>query len=660
MRKLRVAFVVFGLSFLALAAWVWGVMMAVAQDLPALEDEARFKNAENSIVYADDGVTPLTTLTGNEARILVDSGDISSLLKSAVVAIEDERFYEHRGIDFMGIGRALYQDVIAGGASQGASTITQQFVKNAEEAQGNRTVLQKLREAALAYHIEREWTKDRILTNYLNNIYFGHGAYGIEMAARTYFGTAHPGCGVNRDATTGAPVVLVPCASVLAPHEAALLAAVISSPSAYDPVTNPVDATDQRNLVMQKMVEQQTLSQELYDSESKISVPGESAIKTPTSSVTSYAPFYTSWLRQQVADRYGSDAFGGGLKITSSLDFDLQAKVVEVINNYLPVGGPTAAVVVIDNDTAEVRAMYGGQDYSANQFNLATNGRRQPGSSFKPFTLIAGLEAGHTPEELFTSAPQDLSFDPDGKGPLKSEVFEVRNYGDSYAGTTTLSNAVTHSDNSVFVQLGLDVGTDKVIDVAERMGITSHTPKNPAIILGAPPKGYTPLEMAYAYSTLGNRGEKVSGTMAASGNGEGPVAIEKVTRDGDPVPDELGADGTNQRVTDEAISQGVADQTIELLHNVVIAGTGTRASGLTDYTWGKTGTTDSNIDAWFCGGVEDATACVWVGYNDPDQAIPMSTEFGGLPVDGGTLPAQIWHDVMYNYINIRNAAEAAG
>ena len=202
--------------------------MAVAQDLPDLEARAQYDRAQNSVVYANDGTRaddPDRQREADPARV----GRDLAVLKQAVVSIEDERFYEHRGIDFLGIARALQQDIISGGAVQGASTITQQFVKNALEAQGSRTVLQKLREAALAYQIERQWSKDKILTNYLNNIYFGNGAYGVEAAAKTYFGWNHPGCGDPDDR----------CAEVVEPQEAAMLAALISSPTAYDPGTNP-------------------------------------------------------------------------------------------------------------------------------------------------------------------------------------------------------------------------------------------------------------------------------------------------------------------------------------------------------------------------------------------------------------------------------------
>src|SRR4051812_1875153 len=245
MRKLRMALVIFGLSILAFISWIFGIMMAVASDLPQLEDRAQFANAQNSVVLDING-QKIATLTNNEGRILVNSVDIAPVMKEATVAIEDQRFYEHRGVDFEGIGRAVVQDVLQTGAAQGASTITEQFVKNALRAQGSRTVFEKLREAALAYQLERHWDKDKILTEYLNEIYFGNGAYGIEEAAKTYFGYNPPGCGSRQDR----------CASELLPWEAAMLAGIISSPTGYAPVTNPSIAMTRRNQVLANMVSQ--------------------------------------------------------------------------------------------------------------------------------------------------------------------------------------------------------------------------------------------------------------------------------------------------------------------------------------------------------------------------------------------------------------------
>ncbi len=250
MKKLRILFVLLGLSVLALVSMIFGMMAAVSQDLPAIYNFAQYKASKNSEVYDASG-EPIGTLTSDQNKILLTSGQISPNIKNAVVSIEDSRFYEHSGVDFQGIARALIKDVLSQSAQQGASTITEQFVKNALEAEGSRTVLEKFREAALAYRLERHWTKDKILTEYLNTIYFGEGAYGIEAAARTYFGSAHPGCGTPTE----------PCASVLEPWEAATLAAIIASPSAFDPKIYPENALGRRNLVLEKMYEQGYITQ---------------------------------------------------------------------------------------------------------------------------------------------------------------------------------------------------------------------------------------------------------------------------------------------------------------------------------------------------------------------------------------------------------------
>ncbi len=657
LKRLRIALVTLGLAVLALVSWVFGVMMAVAQDLPSLEARSQFEKAQNSVVYANDGKTVLTTLTGNEHRILLESDEIAPVIKQAVVAIEDERFYEHRGVDYLGIARALEQDIVAGGAVQGASTITQQFVKNALEAQGDRTVLQKLREAAIAYQIERRWSKDKILTNYLNNIYFGHGAYGIEAAAKTYFGYEHRGCGQAGDR----------CASVLTPPEAAMLAALISSPSAYDPAANPDAAKSQRNVVLEKMRDQGVLnvSDDDYQAMLDSNVPIASHIKAPTEQ--SKAPYFTDWLRQQIVDKYGAGrAFGGGLKVTSSLDIGLQNGAEQAVDNHLAGVGPTAAVVAIDNGSGEVLAMVGGQDFDKEPFNLATNGQRQPGSSFKPFTLVTALKQGHSPDEVFPSQPVAIPFTAtvkgkNGKVKKIPDKFRVSNYDDNYLGSASITTATTYSDNSVYAQLGTEVGIKHIVETAHSMGITSKLDDNPALILGGLKHGVTPLEMAYAYNTLANDGARISGTEASRGNGKGPVAIESVTGkegggDEQPVPDSDGGSGENEKTEEQVIDPSVATTARDILRTVVASGTGKRAQVGDDYIWGKTGTTDNNADAWFVGANEDITVAVWVGY--PDGATPMETEFAGMPVDGGTIPALIWHDVVSSWDSIKATREA--
>ncbi len=659
LRKLRLAFVLLGLSLLAFVSWIFGIMMAVAQDLPSLENRSQYQRAENSVVTDIDGER-LATLTNNQGRILVSSAEIAPSVKEAVVAIEDRRFYDHRGVDFQGIARAVYQDVLSGSASQGASTITQQFVKNALAAQESRTIFQKLREAALAYHLERQWSKDKVMTEYLNSIYFGEGAYGIEAAARTFFGTKpeYRGCGEGEGAPT--------CASQLLPWDAALLAGIISSPAAYSPIANPNDATARRNLVLELMVEQGSITETEFADYSQQPIPSEDEIARPEEN--SEAPYFTSWLRQQVVDHYGAgEAFGGGLTITSTLDLDLQREVEGIVASRLAAIEPTASVVVLDNQTAGVRAMVGGSDYSRAPFNLATQGRRQPGSAFKPFTLVTALSEGHSSGEVFTSAPQRIPFEhpvrqKNGKIAVVSEIFEVRNYEDQYLGSASIATATTFSDNSVYAQIGNAVGWDDVAGTAERMGIQTRVPSNPAMVLGGLKHGVTPLEMAHAYNTLAQDGYRISGTLAASESG--PLAIQKVTEDenDDGVVDEGeetvettdGESGENKTQSEQVIDPGVASEAKTLLTSVVTAGTGENAA-TTEAAWGKTGTTDDNGDAWFCGATDEITVCVWVGH--ADSVTPMETEFAGAPVDGGTYPALIFSDVVIAWESLQESGE---
>jgi penicillin-binding protein 1A len=642
LKKLRLAIVIMGLGLLAFVSWIFGIMMSVAQDLPALENRQQYKNAQNSKVVDRNG-EPLATLTSNQRRLIVPSEDISQTVKQAVVAVEDQRFYEHRGIDFQGIGRAVTQDILAQDTTQGASTITQQFVKNALRAQDSRTVFQKLREAALAYHLERHWSKDKILTEYLNSIYFGEGAYGIESAAQTYFGWNHPGCGSEDNR----------CASQLLPEEAALLAGMISSPSAYSPRTLPDAATERRNLVLDRMVDQGVLTTEQAQQSAAAELPDPGKIDPPDEN--SLSPYFTTWLRQQVVDRYGSgEAFGGGLKVTSTIDLELQEQVEEIAYSKLAGIEPTSSIVVIDNRTGGVLAMVGGNNYEKEPFNLATNGHRQPGSAFKPFILARALEEGHSPEEVFPSQPKEFRFHPPGGKP---ELFEVENYEDQYLGSASIATATQYSDNSVFAELGLQVGTEDVASTAEKMGIQTNLSTNPAMLLGGLETGVSPLEMAYAFSTLGRSGQRIGGTMdSVPGSQLGPTGIMKVTdaETDELVEDKTGSSGENDVQTEQVIDPTAADTAVGLLESVVSGGTGESAS-TGDYAWGKTGTTDDNGDAWFVGGTEDITAAVWVGH--PNEVVPMKTEYNGGPVDGGTFPALIWHDVVLAYESIIGSAK---
>jgi penicillin-binding protein 1A len=634
LNKLRFFLVFAGLGALAIISTIFGMMLSVSSDLPSLENHAQLRVARNSALFASDGKTvQLARLTGAQNRILDESGDISPNVKNAVIAIEDKRFYEHSGVDYRGIARAISQDLLRKRAAQGASTITQQFVKNVLEAQGQRTVFQKLREAALAYHLERQWAKDKILTQYLNTIYFGNGAYGIESAARTYFGAnAEYDPHEERRATN------------LAPWQAAYLAGMIASPSAYDPVQHPVSSHNRMNLVLLRMLQQGMITRAQYDEQKNFYISPKS-VRPPRPD--SRVPYFSSWVTQQLLDRYRSTGlvFGGGLKVTTSLDSDLQDAAVQAIQGRLAGIGPSAALVAIENKTGEVKAMVGGTDFEHRPFNLATSGHRQPGSSFKPFTLIGALEKGVSPGRTFASAPRCYPV-PNSKG----EKFCPKNYNDAYNGVITLAGATAASDNSVFAELGVNVvGTNKIARVAHQMGIKTALSRNLAMTLGGLKEGVTPLEMAYAYSTLANDGKRVYGSMSPGGSTRSPVAIEKV----------LNPDGSTRDVnhvhTEKVIPYDVAQTAKGMLAGVISGGTG-KAAQIGEFAAGKTGTTENYGDAWFVGFNKELTVAVWVGY--PDKLKPMLTEYHGQAVAGGTFPAEIWHDFMTDWIKLRDTRKA--
>ena len=608
---------------LALVSTVFGMMMAVAAELPSLEGTAEFEAARNSVLLADDRrATRIAKLTGNNNRILVGETDISPNLRNAVVAMEDRRFYEHEGVDYWGIGRALWQDIRRQSAVQGGSTITQQFVKNALSAQDERTVFQKLRESALAYHLERKWSKQKILTSYLNSAYFGNGAYGVESAVRTYFKDG----GLGHDPEERA-------ARDVEPHEAALLSGIIASPSAYDPVQHPEASRVRRDLVLRRMLEQEMISAADYERAVDQAVPPENEVTPPRPD--SDEPYFSTWVTQQLVDRYGPGrVFGGGLKITTTIDPVLQHEAEKAVTERLGGLGPSASLVAIENKTGEVKALVGGESFAEQPFNVATNGHRQPGSAFKPFTLIAALQEGYGPGSTFTSRRKILRVR--GRDP-----FVVNNYEKQYSGVSSLAAATEQSDNSVYAELGLKVGTRKIARLARRMGIQTPISTNPAMTLGGLETGVTPLEMAYAYSTIANGGKRVRGSLSTS---TGPVAIEKVERGGEVVDE-------NERRSERVYPEAIGESAKNILSGVITTGTG-KAADVGEFAAGKTGTTENYGDAWFVGFNREWTVAVWVGY--PDRLKYMETEYAGGPVAGGTYPALIWRDFLSGAIRIRD------
>jgi penicillin-binding protein 1A len=636
LKRLRFLLILFAVLLLGLISFVFGMFMAVASDLPSLDNRAEFDNARNSVLLDDQG-RQLGVLS-RQNQILVTPSQIPAIVKEAVIAIEDKRFRSNSGIDIRGIARAFFQDVLHKGTVQGASTIEQQFVKNALQAQTHRTLFEKLRESALAYQLAHKWSKEKILTEYLNTIYFGNGAYGIESAARTYFGSDvnHLGCG-----TIGHKL----CIQELEPWEAALLAGVIKSPTFYDPVTKPEAARARRNLVLAEMLQQGYLRRADYEVSVNQALPAPKDIQPPHQMLVEGVDvgYFTSWVSQQIIERYGATrAFDGGLHVETTLDLDLQRAAEQAVNGYLPgPEGPTAALVAIENSTGEVRAMVGGRNYNVSPFNLATEGERQPGSSFKAFDLAAALQDGISPESTWSSRLKIF----DVPGTHGKEHFVVHNDEGAYTGSNTLTGATAFSDNSIYAEVGLKVGTHRIAHLAHLMGITTPISTNPAMTIGGLNVGVTPLDMAHAYETIARGGQRVSGSLASDFQ---PVGIQEVDAGGHSLQDGRRRD-VNQVMTKRVLPPGVATTETSMLETVLQYGTA-KAAAIGQFAAGKTGTTSNFGDAWFVGWDSKYTVAVWVGY--PDKLVPMTTEFGGKPVFGGTYPALIWHDFMLSALQV--------
>jgi len=639
LKRLRFVAIMFAVLLLGLVSFVFGIFISVASDLPSLTRFSQLENAKSSVLLDDLG-RPLGVVS-QQNRVIVTPSQIPQIAKEAVISIEDKRFQTNSGVDIRGIARAFIQDIRHGGTVQGASTIEQQFIKNALQAQSHRTIFEKLRETALAYQLSHKWSKDKILTAYLNTIYFGNGAYGIESAAQTYFGqdVNHLGCGtVNHQL----------CVEQLQPWEAALLAGVIQSPTAYDPAAHPVAARARRNLVLREMYQQGYLTRMVYETSLGQALPAAKDIQTPKEQTVegTDAGYFTSWVQQQVIERYGAArAFDGGLRIKTTLDLDLQHAAEQAVTNYLPgPGGATAALVAIENSTGEVRAMVGGRSYANEPFNLATAGERQPGSSFKAFDLAAALRDGISPNSTWTSKQKVFVVGPPGA----RERFVVHNDEGAYSGENTLTGATAYSDNSIYAEVGLKVGTHRIARLAHEMGITTPLSTNPAMTIGGLTIGVTPLDMAHAYETIAQGGRRVSGTLTESG---APVGIQEVDAGGHTLPD--GAHRDINRVTSRPVlPAAVAASETSMLETVLQYGTA-RAAAIGQFAAGKTGTTENYGDAWFIGWNSRYTVAVWVGH--PNGLVPMTNEFNGGPVLGGTFPALIWHDFMTSSLQIDKA-----
>ena len=600
-RKRRLAALLAVLLVLAGLSFTFGLVRAVASEIPALDPAAQHSDVD-TVVYASNDRTVLAVLRGDESRVLVETNDIAPILRQAIVSVEDQRFFDHNGIDVRGIGRALWADIRHQSIVEGGSTITQQFVKNAY-IRNEKTIARKVREAALAWQLEQRWSKDRILTAYLNTIYFGNGAYGIQQASRAYFGKT---------------------AKELNLAQAALLAGIPSNPTVYDPVTKPRKAEARRRQVLAMMREQGKITQRDFERADTAPLPRPESIRLP--GTRGKAPYFLNYVKDQLVDELGAGrVFGGGLRVTTTIDIGLQeqarAAVERVLGNP---DGPAAALVAMDPRTGAVRAMFGGRNFHKSQFNLAAQAERQSGSAFKPIVLATAMRQGISP--LTEIESKKVAID------AGDRIWNVTNYDHTYLGRVSLARAMVSSDNSVYAQLTDLVGPKAIVETAHALGIGS--PLNAYFSIGLGSLAVNPLEMTRAYATLANDGRRIDGSLM----GDRPRVVERVERI------RTGSVEENAPQPTRVLDEGEGEVITGILEDVVQYGTGQRAAIAGRPVAGKTGTTDNYADAWFVGYTPELVVAVWVGY--PDRLRPMLTEFRGEPVTGGTLPALIWREFV--------------
>ena len=570
--------------------------------------------AQTSKIYDARGRL-ITELHGVEDRVVIRYDQIPQVVKDAVVAIEDQRYWYHRGIDLKALLRAAYSNLASGEIVQGGSTITEQFVKN-RIVGPERTLSRKIREAAVAWRLENDLSKEEILAKYLNTVYFGRGAYGIQRAALTYF---------SRPATE------------LRLHEAALLAGLIAAPSRWDPFERPQAARARRNTVLGRMRDLGMITPGAYAE--GVSQPLR---LDPAAERDRYpAPWFVDYVKRGILGdrRFGETyeeryrlLFEGGLRIYTTLDLRMQEAAERAVRGILYRStDPYAALTAIDPRTGEIKAMVGGRNYFASprqepfgKVNLATGGTtgRQPGSAFKPFALVAALEAGIPPTATYP-APSFIAID-DPRCLNEGEPWGVSNYSDArFGGSMTLEEATIGSVNVVYAQVVEDIGPERVAEVAHRMGITSRLEPVCSLTLGS--NEVNTLEMASAYGTLATNGRHTPTTaIARIEDARGNVLYQWHPR------------------LRQVIQRTAAWVATQILRKVVIQGTG-RAANIGRPQAGKTGTNQLWRDAWFVGFVPQLSAAVWVGH--PSGQVSMAGSRIG-PVVGGSWPAQIWHAFM--------------
>jgi penicillin-binding protein 1A len=569
---------------------------------------------ENSFVYAFDG-SLLGSIPAEKNRQPVSLEQMSDWVPKATVAIEDRRFWNHGALDYAGIVRALFANVRAGHVVQGGSTITQQLARNLYIRKPSQTFGRKATEACLAIKLARKKSKRWILQAYVNQVFYGNRAYGIEAAAQTYFSKT---------------------ASKLTLPEAALLAGLPQQPSVFDPFHRPQEAIERRDEVLRAMLSIGAITSTEY---ANAIAQRRLHLKPGRLYTRIREPYFFSYVIDLLQKQYGSNTVrSGGLKVYTTIDPRLQRFALAAIRQTLPYStDPAAAIVSINPTNGAIRAM---TEYSPgnprNQVNFASSARRQPGSTFKTIVLTTAISQGISPSTTYLSAP--FKYDPTGTGSCDTDpptAWCPETYDHSYVGGTSIENGTLRSDNTVYARLSLDVGPENIADIARKLGIRTplddHGAYVPSMGLGA--RVVTPMDMASAYSTL-----------AAGGIYSKPMAIRKVVLPGGKVDTEAGW-GVPQRK--RVIPDWVAAEVTRILEENMTGGTGVGAYfGRTSA--GKTGTTDNFADAWFCGFTPALTGVVWIGY--PRGEVPMLSVHG-IAVSGPTFPAQIWRLYMERAVN---------
>lgn len=540
------------------------------RDLPELGDLTKYTETGISTIYASDKKTVLAEIS-YENRIEVSKDEISQYAKDALVAIEDERFYEHGAIDPIAMARAVVSTL--SGTRQGASTLTQQLARNTVllDEMDDATLERKAREAYIAFEIENRYSKDEILTLYLNVVNFSNADYGIEAAAQDYFGVS---------------------AKDLSLAQAAFLVAIPNSPATYNPRTNFDGVVARQHLVLKKMLELGFIEQEQYDE-----AMNEELVVSPdtifTDKVSPDAPYFVDYVKSLLSTdtKYNLRSSKGGNKIYTTLDIDGQKAAVSAIEEVMEDMDLDASLTAIEPQTGYIVAMVGGRNYAENNFNLSTQMSRQPGSTFKPFTLIAAMQEGIDPSTTYdATSPAEIT-----------DSWTVNNAeGDGY-GRMSISKATTNSVNTVYARLAHDIGAQPIIDTAHALGIKSNLTNDETITLGT--SGVNTLEMASAYATI-----------ASEGVYREPIAITKIEDDAGNTVYEIDDEDTQGT---QVISPAIAAKATEIMETVITSGTG-RAARLDNgqVAAGKTGTSEHGRDLWFCAFTPNISCAVWTGYRD--------------------------------------------